>query len=49
MDFARLIYWQRFEDLCKLILQLEDAKFHGLGGMGGDGGIDGFTTLIYGI
>jgi len=41
MDFARLLYWQRFEELCKVILRLERAEFRALEGAGGDSGIDG--------
>ena len=46
MDFARLLYWQRFEDLCRLILQLEHVAFHALEGSGGDSGIDGYIGFI---
>jgi hypothetical protein len=45
MDFARLLYWQKFEDLCRL-LSLENIEFRALEGSGGDGGIDGYMGFI---
>ena len=47
MDFARLLYQERFEDLCKQILRLEfgDNVF-GVDGRGGDEGTDSFIGTI---
>ena len=46
MDFARLLYQERFEDLCKQILRLEFGDVFGVDGRGGDEGTDSFRGTI---
>lgn len=46
MDFGRLLFEDRFEDLCKQILIREFPDMHGVDGRGGDEGTDSFRGMI---
>ena len=46
MDFVRLLYPERFEELCKQILRLEFGNVLGVDGRGGDQGTDSFKGTI---